>query len=394
MRGWRGRLLSPLAGGLFGFALVVLALNVRDARAGDRFDLVRWELDTIPNRWAAAVAAPFRDHPPDDEVLRAYFDLDPGDPARARHENDVERIVEGRIDAVLAELGLNARLPVPGSVFPPVDLELAISPQVLVTSPRSVIRRDRTDLLRPDIEVERALEIEAGEADDDTSALVVPSGGVATYPAIVSERGSYEGILRTAAHEWVHHYLAFYALGFNYYGSADLRTINETVADIIGDEVATLVLDRWGDPTTVEVRVSPPPAEPPSPAVDRAAVLRALRLEVDALLEEGRIEEAEQRMDTVRQELEDAGYYIREINQAYFAWYGTYAARPDATDPLGGYLREIRGRSPSLASFVETIRGWTTRGEVESGLVALGGTLAVPTPTPTPTPTVGPPAGG
>ncbi len=35
----------------------------------------------------------------------------------------------------------------------------------------------------------------------------MPSGGVATYPAIVTDQGGYAATLETAAHEWVHHYL-------------------------------------------------------------------------------------------------------------------------------------------------------------------------------------------
>lgn len=370
------------AAGFLGFALVVLAFGLRDHRADDRFDLVRWELDTFPNRWLAVLASPFRDAAPDeDEVLRAYFALPPEDPGRAEYENEVERIIEGRITQVLSDLGLSARVDPPRGVFPPVDVELAISPQVLVTSPRDVIERKDTDLLRPDIEAGKALEIEADaeEADPDLAALVVPSGGVATYPAIVSDRSSYAGVLGTSAHEWVHHYLAFYPLGFNYYRSGDLRTINETVADIVGEEVAGIALERWGDPTAVPATAAAPaddvPPPPPGPTVDRNAVLRALRLEVDALLAAGRIEEAEARMDEVRDELEAAGYYLRKINQAYFAWYGTYAARPDAVDPLGGYLREVRARTGSPAAYLETIRGWTSRADVEDGLVELGGTL-------------------
>ena len=373
----RGRLTTMLLAALLGFACVVLALWVREARTGDRFDLVRWELDTLPNRWLNVLTTPLRDAADDDESLRAYFALEPGDPDRASLENEVERIVEGRIDAVLRDLGLNARIPLPRTTFPPVDVELAISPQVLVTSPRDVIERRGADLLRPDVDPARAvaLEAQAMAEDPDISALVVPSGGVATYPAIVSDRSSYAGVLRTSAHEWVHHYLSFYPLGFSYFRDSDLRTINETVADIIGDEVASIVLERWGDPTRVEAAN---PAASPRPTVDRSAVLRELRLEVDALLAERRIEAAEARMAEVRQELEDAGYYIRVINQAYFAWYGTYAARPDATDPLGGYLREVRARTGSLSAFVETIRGWTSRADVETGLVDLGGALQPP----------------
>jgi hypothetical protein len=369
----RGRLTTMLLAAVLGFGCVVLALWVREARTGDRFDLVRWELDTLPNRWLNVLATPFRDAGDDDEMLRTYFALPAGDPERAPLENEVERIVEGRIDAVLRDLGLNARIPLPRTTFPPVDVELAISPQVLVTSPRDVIERRGAELLRPDLTLERAVTLEAQTiaGDPDLSALVVPSGGVATYPAIVSDRSSYGGVLRTSAHEWVHHYLSFYPLGFNYFRDGDLRTINETVADIVGDEVASIVLERWGDPTQVEA--APPAAS--QPTVDRSAVLRELRLEVDALLAAGRIEAAEARMAEVRQELEDAGYYIRVINQAYFAWYGTYAARPDATDPLGGYLREVRERTGSLAAFVETIRGWTSRADVEAGFVDLGATL-------------------
>lgn len=378
----RARLTTMAAAGFLGFALVVLAFGLRDHRADDRFDLVRWELDTFPNRWLAVLASPFRDAAPDeDEVLRAYFALPPEDPGRAEYENEVERIIEGRITQVLSDLGLSARIDPPRGVFPPVDVELAISPQVLVTSPRDVIERKDTDLLRPDIEAGKALEIEADaeEADPDLAALVVPSGGVATYPAIVSDRSSYAGVLGTSAHEWVHHYLAFYPLGFNYYRSGDLRTINETVADIVGEEVAGIALERWGDPTAVPATAAAPaddvPPPPPGPTVDRNAVLRALRLEVDALLAAGRIEEAEARMDEVRDELEAAGYYLRKINQAYFAWYGTYAARPDAVDPLGGYLREVRARTGSPTAYLETIREWTSRADVEDGLVELGGTL-------------------
>lgn len=366
---------------LTGCLLVLLAIGIRDRQAGDRFDLVRWEVDTFPNRWVTVLGRPFRDDPDADEVIAAYFALPSGDPARVALENDVERIIEGRIDRVLAELGLSARIALPGTVFPPVDIELAISPQVLVVSPRSVIERESTALLRPDIATDAALAIEAAAevSDRSMSALVVPSGGVATYPAIVSERSSYRGVLNTAAHEWAHHYLTFYPLGFNYFRTADLRAINETVADLLGDEVSLLVLERWGDPTSPPASASPtatPAAtaaatEPEPPPLDSSAVLRALRLEVDDLLEEGRVEEAERRMEEVRVELADRGFVLRRINQAFFAWYGTYAARADATDPLGDQLREIRERTASLSGFLEAVRGAGSRADVEAILEGL-----------------------
>jgi len=66
----------------------------------------------------------------------------------------------------------------------------------------------------------------------------------------------------------------------------------------------------------------------------------------------------------VRTELADAGFRVRRINQAYFAWYGSYAARPDAVDPLGAQLREIRARAGSLQAFIELVRVTSTRAEV------------------------------
>jgi hypothetical protein len=69
-------------------------------------------------------------------------------------------------------------------------------------------------------------------------------------------------------------------------------------------------------------------------------------------------------METVRRELGDGGYRVRRINQAYFAWYGTYAARPDSVDPLGPQVRELRARAGSLPRFLELIRAATTREDV------------------------------
>ncbi len=350
------------------FALMLALGGWRDARAGDGFDFVRWERSSIANKWLYTIGAPLRDDPPPDEAIAGYF-APPVNPARyrARLENVVEAAIEGRIDAVLDDLRLSARISLPGSVFPPVDVELTGAPRVLVVSPRARIERlvDRT--LQPDLTREQAVELErAVEAEDgDLSALVVAVGGVATYPAIVSDSRSYASAVGTAAHEWVHHYLSFYRLGLSYFVSDDLKTINETVASIAGDEIAAAVLDRFGDPTT------PREAAGVTGRIDPAGPLRELRLDVDELLAGGWIELAEQLMERVRLELEAEGVTIRRINQAYFAWFGVYAARPDAVDPLGPQLREIRERSSSLRAFMASVRGADSRSDIERTLQAL-----------------------
>ena len=372
---WR-RFLAPIVF-VAALLLVLGVLALRDIRAGDQFDVVRWERTTLANKWLHALGEPFRDDFDDDEALRRYFTLGDrgGDEAREL-ESAVEAAIEGRIDRVLADLGVDGRFPLPASVFPPVDIEIAGSPRVLVISPRSRIERVSSDLLRPDLTQDdfEAIEREA-EEDESFAALVVGTGGVATYPAVVAEGRSYRQTLETAAHEWVHHYLVFYPLGRNFYDSSDLQTINETVADVVGDEVAAIILERWGDPT---VRPRPTPTtsaptpepevqtSPEPPPVDRNAVLRELRLEVDDLLAAGRIEQAEARMEEVRRELCDGGFCLRRINQAHFAWFGTYAARADATDPIGPQIVELRELSGSLSAFLEAVRDAGSRQDIEA----------------------------
>ena len=47
-------------------------------------------------------------------------------------------------------------------------------------------------------------------------------------------------------------------------------------------------------------------------------------------------------MEARRQELVKQGYAIRKLNQAYFAFHGSYAVGTGATDPIGGKLRALR----------------------------------------------------
>ena len=343
-------------------------LAVRFERGGARYDYLRWELTTLPDKWLGALGAPLRADPAPDEAIARYFALpDRSNRDGARLESVVEAAIEGRIDAVLTELGVRGRIPLPGSVFPPVDLELALPPWVLVTSPRDRIERIGDELRAPDLTLREVVARErAREADDaNVSALALRTGGVALYPAVVSSRRSYAGTVATAAHEWVHHYLSFYPLGLSYFRSQDLRTMNETVADIAGDEVAARVLERFGDPT---VGSGDGAVDSADEARERRArrdeTLRELHLAVDDLLARGRIAEAERLMEQARDDLAAGGIVIRRINQAYFAWFGTYAARADSIHPLGEELRALRARIGSLSLFLSEVREVASRREL------------------------------
>jgi hypothetical protein len=278
---------------------------------------------------------------------------------RQEIENSVERILEGRLTDAIKEAGLTRRM---GAevVWPPVSIEFEEAPSVLVTSPRAVIEKDTESLLRGDLPIGRVLRIEdEAEADGETSALVIRVGAIATYPAIVPPRSDYRATLETIAHEWMHHYLFFTPLGRDYFAGGDLTTLNETLANIAGRELACIIapcdaVARAGASRTQEF--------------DFTAEMRGLRREVEALLAAGRIEEAEARMEEKRSEFVEHGYYIRRINQAYFAFHGSYADSPGSIDPIGPKLDELRRESPSFEAFVETAREFESQADLDEAL--------------------------
>lgn len=379
-REWRAPAAAVAAVWILALFAGVGGIAAHDRTRGDGFSVVRWELTTLPNRWLHLAGAPLRDDPPADAAIAAYFaPAEPLPPAQQRRlENVVERAIEGRLDAVARAAGLArdpwgplpGRLLGPLALLPPVDVEFAGAPRVLVRSPREVIRRLDTRLLDPALPAARAQALEvAAERDAGVSARVVGTGGVATYPAILAPRASYRATVELAAHEWLHHYLAPYPLGRAYFRGAEGQTINETVVDLAAVDLARAVIDRFGDPTAPAVSA----AAVPAPAVDRDAVLRALRGEVDGLLATGEVARAEERMAETAALLDRAGLGVGRINQAFFAWYGIYAARADAIDPLGAQLRMLRARSPDVGAFLRRARDLDSRAAVERALAASDG---------------------
>jgi hypothetical protein len=91
--------------------------------------------------------------------------------------------------------------------------------------------------------------------------------------------------------------------------------------------------------------------------------MRKTRLRVEELLAAGKVEEAEAYMEQRRQKLVEMGYYIRKLNQAYFAFYGSYAAGKGwaaETNPIGEQMHSLRERSPSLPDFLSTVARMST----------------------------------
>jgi len=300
--------------------------------------------------------------------------------ARAERDgiaNRVQGILEGRISAIASGLGIETTLPLFSRVhwlFPPVDFEFEDPPHVLIISPRDRIVEDKATLLRSDLTLEDAqrLERDAEAKSDNVSALVVPTGGIGAYPAIIEPTDDYLGALQVASHEWMHDYLYFHPLGARYFASDALRTINETVADIIGTEMGSLVEAAY--PLAAPTPTPAPTTQPAQNGVDVDEVLRQLRLDVDALLAQGKVTAAETLMEQRREFLAAHGHYIRKINQAFFAFYGLYGTTGASSSPIGPKLEELRKRSASLGDFIHEVSGIKNEGDLDRLLAQAGAT--------------------
>lgn len=393
---------------LLTWALVAASFGLSSAAAvAVDFDALRdynaagWTLRHLPDKWLYKAGRLFQGDLSEDEKDRRvarYFELnaqifaaervvtDPGASdaerrdaekrlvalrgERDRLENSVEDVLEGRVTAVLEDLGLASHplgAPGPALIWPPVDFEFDRPPGVLVVSPRDRIEVASERLVRGDMTVEERDALEESFRPKNLSALVAGVRGIGTYPALVQPEDDYEATLQSIAHEWLHHYLFFSPLGRRYFRSSELRTLNETVANIAGREIGALVARRYPLPRTGAPSAT---RAQPDPDYDLTRTLRQLRMDVETLLAEGRVEDAEQLMEKRRRELADHGYYFRKINQAFFAFHGRYADTPASIDPIGPKLEALRAAYSDVGAFLRAVRNFTSAADLDRELAA------------------------
>jgi len=237
----------------------------------------------------------------------------------------------------------------------------------IIISPRRAIQQDASISLLPDLSVDQQVRLEERlDAGLGVCSLVVPVGGIGSYPTMVMRTTSLDWLADTIAHEWIHNWLSLRPLGLNYSLTPELRTMNETTASIAGGEISRKLLERFypellagNVPASISLAAGPVgPGEFPHPVFDFRAEMHATRIQVDQLLAEGRIEEAEAFMEARRQLFWENGYALRKLNQAYFAFYGAYADVPGGAageDPVGPAVRQLREESASLTDFLHRI---------------------------------------
>jgi hypothetical protein len=391
------------------------AVLVRRFTRMDEFDFVNWTVNAFAIKLSqAAIGTPFYfSNPARVQIVHDYLDAtgqilwdeyqvnmlysDPSIPDPEAASSDLrnelkglyarqhelsplaEAVLQEQVAAVAADMGLT----IGGQPWPPVLFHITPLPYNLVVSPRDKIQQDAVVSLVPDVTVDRQATLE-NEIDQalDVSSLVVPVGGIGTYPTMVMETTALDWLADTVAHEWIHNWLSFHALGLNYGTTPELRTMNETTASIAGREISLAIFKRYypdllskADIQNIDLAVKPyDPHGLPRKPFDFNHEMHLTRVHVDELLAQGSIEGAEAYMEQRRVlfwEQGCPGCYIRKLNQAYFAFYGAYADIPGGAagaDPVGPAVRLLRERSHSLTEFLRTIASMNSFQDLQDAL--------------------------
>ena len=362
-----------------------------------RFSIARWELQNVresdnsrPGSQTTATT---------DDVLRYFADTDrvgslqsqiqavksgtaSGDLAQLTGQLDktqtekdalepaVQAALTAQINETLISHGIYSSFGKHDFNLPPVRFNLTVPPHILVISPRDRIVLQESVLLDQTMTVGQMESIESGVDALGVSSAVLDLGGFgASYPTFVDNSSDIRFTVETAIHEWLHQYLAFKPLGFRYVldllgirPDGEIATMNETVADMVSKELASTLFCRYYSLCGTGQTPAPPGA------FNFDQEMKSARKTVDAFLGKGDVAGAEQFMEQERQYLLTKGYYIRKLNQAYFAFNDQYADTPASTNPIGGELDKLRSQNPSLKDFLETVSRMTGRADLTASI--------------------------
>jgi len=300
---------------------------------------------------------------PEEEALRFENKLSKISHLLDMQKQITESVLQYQIGQTLNTLGITNI----GTPFPPLLFRTTKLPKQLIISSRNIIKQENSVSLRADITLKEIINLENDvEENLNYSALVVPIGGIGTYPTMVINTMDLKYLIEIVAHEWIHNYLTLHPLGIRYAASPVLRTMNETTASIGGSEISQAVIELFYTDLIETTQILPrtfqtsfsnqKPIQLQS--FDFSKEMYQTRITVDDFLAEGKINEAEQFMESQRLNFWENGYQIRKLNQAYFAFHGAYADEPFSAagkDPVGDDVRLFRERQTSLASFIKKI---------------------------------------
>ena len=289
-----------------------------------------------------------------DSASKNYIDLKNKEVVRLSRKREelrgrAEEAIESAVSRAANNHGLGFTF---GILLPPTDFRLGDPPHLLIISRRDKIVMSDSKLINPNLNWSERAEIEnRAELYENTSALVDDLAGLGTYPAIVSDKDSLRQIMRTAAHEWLHNYWIMKPLGRNMWDSQNMQILNETAADLVGNELGDEAFTILGNDIENAYKYDTFSSSNPH----LFTILRETRINVEEMLKNGNIEEAEKYMRKQLWNLKLGGYNIRKLNQAYFAFRGNYAEGPASISPIGSDLRELRDYYSTLGEFIESV---------------------------------------
>ena len=188
--------------------------------------------------------------------------------------------------------------------------------------------------------------------EENLSAIILEIGGLATYPSMIKPNTNLERLFELAAHEWLHQYLIFYPLGRSIFENNKMTEINETLANIFGKEISKKICKNKLYKIYCENNDKNFTENP----FDYNTFMQETRKNVEVLLKNNNIIEAEEYMENRRKELLEKGIFIRKINQAWFAFNGTYADSPTSISPVFSILKNIQENTDNLKNFIEILQ--------------------------------------
>ena len=308
-----------------------------------KFSIASWEMANLPDKWIHKLFGR-KDLSPQSRLDKAqqFFAS-----SRTRGPDDkavVEEIIENAVAKTLLSEGLGK--------FPPVDVSFSPPPKLLVLSPRHKIERTFDMLLSPSIvnsekeDVEQLILLR-----ENLSAIVENTGGLAVYPSIVIDEAGLDNAFIITAHEWIHQWLFFKPLGRAFWDNNNMNTLNETVAEVAGKEIGNKAYGAFVFSKEIPVEN----AKKGIKGFDFRSEMRITREYADKLLAKGDINGAETYMEQRRKTFVAEGYPIRKLNQAYFAFHGTYGTSGASISPIGPLVEELRKCSTSIEQFLNIV---------------------------------------
>ena len=288
--------------------------------ANNTFNIYKWEIKNITNL--------------------IINELNQNKNHQSDESNEIKKIIEN-------EIKKNNILIFNKFLFPKLRFKLDETPNILIISPSNEIKLTYSILLKQNLTIAEKEIIENQiEKKFNVSAIVLKIGGIAFYPSLIPKNMEQDKIIRNTIHEWLHQYFSLYNLGQNIYKDNKMLALNETLVSYISEELTGNILINKTQSTNIKTKeINAFNSE-----------IRFTRSITDNLLSKNKINLAEKFMLAQKNKLNDHGYQIRKINQAYFAFYNSYGKSPQSTSNILSKLECIRTKNSKLIMFINKLK--------------------------------------